>query len=240
MKSMRNWLTFNGEPSTNYGVYISGDGVFNAPARDEEKIAVPGRNGELTIDNGRYENVAVEYPAFIYRGFDLNVDGLRNFLLSQRGYKKLKDSYHTDEYRMAKWDGDFEADVEDNLDSGTFTLRFDCMPQRFYESGDDPIELSAGTLLNQTLMTAKPLLRVYGSGTVTINGTTIGVTAEGSGYYTDIDCDLQEAYRDTLATNRNGYITLTSGRFPSLDPGENTVSSSGISRLIIRPRWWHL
>lgn len=237
---MRNWLTFNGISSADYGVYISGSGTFNAPARDESSVVVPGRNGELTIDNGRYNNISVEYPAFIYRGFNMNVDGLRNFLLSQRGYKRLKDSYHPDEYRMARWSGDFEADVVENLKAGEFTLTFDCMPQRFYEEGDEPIEMTSGTILNRTMMTAKPLLRVYGSGTVTINGTSVGITAEGATYYTDIDCDLQEAYRDTLATNRNSYITLTNGKFPVLDPGENSVSVSGVSRLIIRPRWWHL
>ena len=78
---MRNWLTFNGISSADYGVYISGSGTFNAPARDESSVVVPGRNGELTIDNGRYNNISVEYPAFIYRGFNMNVDGLRNFLL---------------------------------------------------------------------------------------------------------------------------------------------------------------
>lgn len=235
---MRNWITFGGVSSKEYGVYISGGGTYDAPARDVEKIAIPGRNGDLTIDNGRYENIKVEYPAFIYQGFPVNVDGLRNFLLSQRGYKKLMDSYHPNEYRMARWDGDFVSDVEENLTGGHFTLTFDCMPQRFYDDGDQPIEMTNGSILNRTVHPALPLLRAYGTGSITINGVTLTITAADQ--YTDIDCELQECYKDTLTTNKNAYVTLTSGKFPQLDPGINAVSVSGISRLIIYPRWWHL
>ena len=240
MRSMRNWLTYNGVPLTNYGVYISGSGVFNAPARDQESIAVPGRNGELTIDNGRFENITVEYPAFIYRGFDLNVDGLRNFLLSQRGYKRLKDSYHPNEYRLARWSGNFTTDVEERLYAGNFTLTFDCMPQRFYEEGDQPIEITSASssILNSGMFAAKPLIRAYGTGSFSIGGVAVSISAADT--YTDIDCELQEAYKDTLATNKNAYITLTNGKFPQLDPGTNAITITGLSKIVIYPRWWHL
>ena len=58
--------------------------------------------------------------------------------------------------------------------------------------------------------------------------------------YTDIDCDLQECYKDSLATNCNGNVVLTSGSFPKLNPGTNAVTLSGISKLVITPRYWIL
>ena len=82
---MRNWLTFDGVSTKDFGVYISGGGTYNAPARSREVISVPGRNGDLIIDNGRYENTEVVYHAFIYRNFGVNVEGLRNLLLSKTG-----------------------------------------------------------------------------------------------------------------------------------------------------------
>ena len=104
---MRKTITFNNKSLADYGVYISGKGVFNAPERDTESIKIPGRNGELTIDNGRYNNLALTYPAFIIRDLKTNIQGLRNHLLSQRGYVRLEDDYYPEEYRLAKWIGDF-------------------------------------------------------------------------------------------------------------------------------------
>ena len=61
------YLTFNGKNSAEFGVWISGGGTYNAPARDVEMVSVPGRNGDISYDNGRFQNVAVTYPAFISR-----------------------------------------------------------------------------------------------------------------------------------------------------------------------------
>ncbi len=90
MINMRNYFTFDGKKSSDYGVYISGSHVYDAPERDETKIEIPGRNGELTIDNGRYKNQPLKYPAFIIEDFDPNIEGLRNYLMSKRGYFRLE------------------------------------------------------------------------------------------------------------------------------------------------------
>ncbi len=236
---MINWITFNNKSLKDFGVYISGSGTYNAPERDISKIEVPGRNGELTIDNGRYKNIPISYPAFIFRDFSANVEGLRNYLLSQKSYVRLEDTYHPKEFRLARFSGSFETDPVEELYAGNFTLEFDCYPQRFLKDGEQAVEFTAaGTIINPYLTTAKPLLRAYGTGTFSIGGVAIQITTANS--YTDIDCDLQEAYKDTLATNCNGNIVLTNGKFPELAPGENAITLSGISKLEIIPRWWIL
>jgi phage-related protein len=66
------------------------------------------------------------------------------------------------------------------------------------------------------------------------------VEVESVNSYIDIDCELQEAYEDTLATPRNDKITLTDGEFPKLLPGVNTISFTDLTELIITPKWWIL
>ena len=66
---MRNWLTFDGVSLKDFGVYINGNQTYNAPARSRTYVSVPGRNGDLIIDNGRYENTELVYHAFIYRDY---------------------------------------------------------------------------------------------------------------------------------------------------------------------------
>ena len=91
---MKNFIIFNGQSLRDFGVYISGLNTYNAPSRDVDSVKVPGRNGTLTMDNGRYNNINVTYPAFICNNYDARVEALRNFLLSQSGYKRLEDTYH--------------------------------------------------------------------------------------------------------------------------------------------------
>lgn len=234
---MINFVVFNGKKLKDYGVFISGEAVFNAPKRSTTSVTVPGRNGALTLDNGRYENITLKYPAFIVRSFKERISELRNFVLSQSGYQRLEDTYHPDEYRLARWSTDFSVKPDEELLAGEFDLTFDCYPQRFLKSGENAIEItSATTIINEQMTTALPLIRAYGTGTFTINGVTVQITSASS--YTDIDCDLQECFKDTLATNCNGNVVLTT--FPELKPGENTISMSGITKLEITPRWWRL
>ena len=237
---MRNWLIFDDENSKDYGVYISGMGTYNAPARDIESISIPGRNGDLTIDHGRYENVIVTYPAFIYDNFDANISAFRNMLLTRSGYYRLEDSYHPDEYRRARYNGAFNADVVDTHRAGEFDISFDCYPQRFLKSGEEAISFTSnGVLFNKEITTALPLIRAYGSsGSLTIGSVAISIS--GADTYTDIDCELMEAYKDTLDVSKNNTLTLTNGVFPSLVPGTNNISFTGFSRVEIRPRWWKL
>ena len=237
---MRNWFIFDNENSKDYGVYISGMGTYNAPQRDIESVSIPGRNGDLTLDNGRYENILVRYPAFIVRDFNSNVSAFRNMLLSHTGYFRLEDSYHPDEYRKARYSGGFNAEVLDTHNAGKFEISFDCCPQRFLKSGEQKYSFSAtGSLLNREQTIALPLIRAYGtSGSLTINGVSIAIS--GASSYTDIDCELMEAYKDTLATNKNSTITLTNGKFPYLSPGTNSISFTGLTSLDVYPRWWRL
>ena len=234
---MRNYLIFNGYNSKDYGVYISGLNTFGGAERNVEVISVAGRNGDLTIDNGRYNNITVTYPAFIYDNFDMNVSAFRGILLSAKGYKRLEDSYHPQEYRRARYVGQFNPDVVDWLKAGEFRLDFDCDPRRFLKEGEKVLSITTGDKIkNQTPFEAKPVIRVYGTGTITIGGVSVVVTtADG---YTDIDCELQEAYKGT--TNCNGNITLTDGKFPVLASGENTITYSGFTQVDLTPNWWIL
>ena len=236
---MRNWITFNNKSLKDFGVFISGSGTYNAAERDVEMIEIPGRNGTLTQDNGRYKNISLSYPAFIIDNFEANTEGLRNLLLSQRGYVRLEDTYHPKEFRLARFNGEFNVDPIDDLFAGEFTLEFDCYPQRFLKDGEQTVEITAATtIVNQYMTEAKPLIRAYGTGSFSIGGVNIQITTANS--YTDIDCELQEAYKDTLATNCNGNIVLTNGKFPVLASGDNAITISGLSKLVITPRWWVL
>lgn len=229
------YLKFAGKSSLDFGVRISGSGTFNAPERDVESVSVPGRNGDLHIDNGRFANISIVYPAFIVKDFRHNFDAFKAFLLSKRGYEKLEDSYHPEYYRLAAYKAAIEPAMATRNVAGSFDITFDCDPRRFLKSGEAVKTMySGGTISNPTLYEALPLIRAYGTGYFEING--VRVTISTANTYTDIDSDLQEAYKGT--TSCNGNITLSTGMFPTLMSGTNLISMSGLSRIEITPRYW--
>ena len=167
-------LIFDGESSRNYGVYITGEAVYNSPVRDVEMIKIPGRNGEFALDNGRFENIEVTYPAGIFADneayFAEAISDFRNFLASRIGYCRLEDEYNPNEYRMAVYKSGLNVDPA-KLEAGEFSITFDCKPQRWLKDGETAITMASGdTLTNPTLFESSPFLEAEGEGSINFNG----------------------------------------------------------------------
>ncbi len=235
MEIMRQYFTYNGKSSKDFEVWISGSGVYNSPGRDIDTIAVPGRNGDLTIDNGRFFNIDIVYPAFIFESFLSNFSAFKAYMASIRGYKRLEDTYHPDHYRLARFKSELQPEMNVHNKIGSFDLVFDCDPRRFLKTGEVPFMLtSAGTIKNPTQFDSLPLIRAYGTGTLTIGDCSVVIST--ANVYTDIDCEAQEAYKGS--TNCNNNIILGNGEFPKLSPGNNSISFTGLTQVDITPRWW--
>ena len=167
-------LIFDGEDSRDYGVYITGQAVYNAPERDVEMISIPGRNGSFALDKGRFQNIEVTYPAGIFADTEADfaeaISDFRNFLCSRKGYVRLTDEYNPDEFRMAVYKSGLEVEPA-QLKAGEFNIVFDCNPQRFLISGEQTIEVANGqTITNPTRFESSPMLEVEGYGIIGFNG----------------------------------------------------------------------
>lgn len=140
---LNNYFVFDGEKSSDLDTYIAGEGTFNAPERVYTMQNIPGRNGQIALDEGRFENYELKYPAFIFTSagadFRRKISDLRNALLSKKGYKRLTDTYHPDEYRLAIYREGLETKPVQYNRAGEFDLVFDCKPQRFLLEGEVPI-----------------------------------------------------------------------------------------------------
>ena len=236
---MRDFFTFAGTSSLDFGAYITDAGVQDTPRRRYSTVSIPGKSGDLILDEGSYENIELRYPVVIPHDFDRNFAGLKAFFLTHSGYQRLEDTFHPDEYRMAAYSGGIEPNLPSiGWEHGTLDLKFNCKPQRYLKNGENELDFTEdGSIWNDTQYTAKPLLRIFGTGTFGIGSETIQITSAGT--YTDIDCEIMEAYQGTA--NRNPYVRTLSGDFPALEPGANGVQlSSGITRIVVIPRWWVL
>lgn len=173
-------LTYGGKTSREFGVYITGEGVYNAPERDVEMIDIPGRNGAYALDHGRFNNIEIEYPCSIAADNETDyreaLSEFRNWLCSRKGYVRLTDDYNPDEYRLAVYKSGLEVATVQQT-AGEFTITFEAKPQRFLTSGETAVTVQSGdTVNNPTLFDSSPLLEVWGSGTLNIGTAEIKVT----------------------------------------------------------------
>lgn len=231
-------ISFGGVNSADYGAIVDGSESYIAPERDYSSVAVPGRDGELTIDNGRYKNVKLPYNLLF--GSARMLEAYRERISALTGYRRLEDSRRPGEYRLARLSGEFKPKMFGAYNrGGQVTLTFDCQPQRFLKSGEEAILFAApGALHNPSGYAAKPLLRVHGSGTLRLGDVAVTIAEHGHGVI-EIDCALGECYSGEI--NLNKYVSLSGRDFPALPAGETRVAfDGGITKVEIYPRWWRL
>ena len=229
---------YNGKKSQDYNLILSGEDTWKKTMPDVERMQIPGRNGDLLLSNHRYSNVELTYHVGIKRNFNQNFTAFMNFLLREPGYHRLEDSYHPEYYRMAVLDKEISPKMAFQNYSGSFDLVFACMPQQYLKSGERlQVLTGSGTVFNPTMYDAKPLLRIYGQGRLTIGEEQVTITENDS--FIDLDCELEDAFRDTV--NLNGCLELSTGDFPILPPGSTSITfGSGITKVELIPRWWCL
>ena len=206
VNSIFNSLTFGGINSLDYGIYITGEAVYNAPERAVEKIAIPGRSGDLIIDQGRWENIPVTYPAGCFGDdqseFAAKISAFRNAIISQLGYQRLTDTYNPDEYRLGSYLSGLDVEPKAGGKAGEFDIVFDCKPERWLLEGETEETITSGQdLINPTLFASSPLLMAKGSGHISLNGFDIDIidqeigdvkvaeSATGTGDYIRVDID---------------------------------------------------
>ena len=239
-----NYFEYKGIRSSDMGIRIESKNVFSGPEYEMDFLSIPGRDGDLIADGGRFPNVQVTYSIFIPAKTTTElankITAVKNWLYSGlNSYHTLSDTYDTAFFRYGVFAG--RLDIEDELSRiGLCTISFSCKPFRYDEAGTVSTTLSASgdVLLNPYPFTSKPILRIEGSGKGTLT-----IQSEGSNAiwnftsidgYVEADSEQMNFYKDAEPKND----TVSGDGFPLLYPGENTVSfSGGITAVTVTPRW---
>lgn len=234
-------IIFDGYNFEDYGVVVSGSGTWNMPERRTVKDVIPGKHGALITDSGEFENVEIPYPAWIARGFAEKYEEFSRMLtLHTDKYYRLEDSYHPDYYRMARVIPGITPKTGTLNRSGEFTITFDCKPQKWLRSGEEPIEIkSEFEIFNPTGFDAKPIITAppntqvlmwnYADGAPSILD--IFEVEYFEELYITYDADTEEAV-DEGGACANMYVGQTRSIF--LRPGRTNISTNKPIKLIPR------
>lgn len=228
----------DGIDARSVGIHLQSPIAFSEAVPIVEAQTIPGRNGDLILETGSYENRGASVSCFcLQKDVEKAVSLAGRFLMGKRGYRRLETSDDPDHYWMARVEN--SPRINQRLRTlAPFEINFDCKPQRFVKAGKNVIDFDTnGSIFNRYGQTALPLIVVYGhgSGKLTVGGCVVDITEIDGMLY--LDSETQNCYNDDGNKNMN----INAPTFPTLPAGRTPVAfSGGIDRVEITPRWWEL
>ncbi len=247
-------LIFNSVSAEDLGLVIQAPPAYTFPAKDLSTTHVPGRNGDLILDNYCYNNVDRTYSiASVFRpgtGFIANSEKIIKWLTTPTGYCRLEDSYDPLVYRMASYSA--SGSLTNYYDQATsLSITFNCKPQRYLKSGEKEVCYTGSeiTIDNPTTETALPLITVSNIPSSSDNGLllmtvsnvdtgtvyssiTISALPEGEGSIT-LDSEEQLAYyegQNGTKKDRNAYLNFNGTDFPKFAAGMSKISVANYTK----------
>ena len=245
----RGVISWNGNRSDQYGIFVEIYPHYSKPKRKIDVYTVPGRSGDIIMEQNAWDNVEQKYEIWAGDGRNHSVpvsfSAVADWLFSPSGYCELWDDFDPMHFREAYFVGPFDVSSLSVGNVGRATITFNCKPQRYLVAGKEPIQIGTApaSIYNPTAFSSKPLVFVErsasGDGTVTVNGTVFTIT-DIPQYGLYIDCEELDCY-DANGNNMNSHVASSTSEFAVLDPGENAIGFTGnVQSVTITPRWFEI
>lgn len=235
----QSYFSWNGVDCRSMGIIMRSAAPIIRAEERVSHIQIPGRSGDLTQTEG--ENI---YNSYI-QTITMSVRGgyrVRDIFKWLRGEGYVTFSGEPDRKQRARIIGAITLDrVSRNLDHWAGEVQFYCQPLK-EKLIENTVTLTSNNKVvrNEGDVIARPLYRCTASGssiTLTVTGTgtpennSITVTGLTSGRTYRIDSDIME-----ILYSSSRYTKNSTGNFPVMSPGDNTISFSGISSVEITKR----
>ena len=231
----QSYFIWNGRDCRSMGVRQQGPVAIVRPEERVNHVTIPGRSGDLTDLEG--ENI---YNSYIQTATILVMGGyrVREIYRWLRGAGEVTFSGEPDRKQQARIIGAVTLNKHSyNLDWWVGEVQFYCQPLKELLF-DTPVTVTASgtSVRNRGDVDARPMWKVTvaGSGsnkTVTLG--TITVTGLTGGSVIWIDSDMMEIWN---AAKTSTITQKSSGAFPVLVPGDNSVTFTGASSIEIEKR----
>ena len=166
-------FTYKGKNATEMHLRVLNNVSFSSPTRDVNSIQVPGRDGDLMMDNGRFNSVIRSVPCRVEvpNGVDIEqaINNINNWLIDDGRFHEFEWDSDSEFRYLARVNGDV---VTRRLLSrlGNTTIDFRLHPIKYLKSSFVDFLVNSGdNVTNHFSVEAKPELYIVGSGNITIN-----------------------------------------------------------------------
>lgn len=235
-----NQFTYNGVKSfDDMSMIIKARPTVTTTRRRITPTSVPGRTGDILIDDEGFENYDRTYSVAIIADnepLEVLINKIKRWLFANVNYYKLEDTYDSRYFYKAFVNNAVEiTPITHNLAEAEIT--FNCKAYKYAKDGlQSTARTAAGDLVNHEAFTALPIIQIFGSGEVTlyINNRSYYIKSCTDGMI--LNSEIGQAYSADETTLLNNNIKFTD--FPVLDSGHNNISWTGdITKIIITPNW---
>ena len=233
----QSFFIWNGMDCRAMGVSMRGPAAIIRPEERVQHVQIPGRSGDLTVIEG--ENI---YNSYIQTASIVVTGGYRVRDVYQwlRGSGYVTFSGEPDKRQQARIIGAITLNrISRNLDKWAGEVQFYCQPLKELLMADTAILSASGnTIWNYGDVISRPMWKVnIASGQTSITlascGKSIIVTGLTGGTVIWIDSGTMEVWN----SGKTALLTKDStGDFPVLAPGANTVTGSGWTTVEIDKR----
>lgn len=229
-------FTFNGVDSMTYGVVVENPPEIPVGQLRSETQSIIGSSKVLHYTEGPYvlEPLTVSLDCALVRPGDQAIRDVCAWLI---GGGDLITPAQPDRSLRAwvKNQISLESVIRQRKDR-RFTVEFECEPFRYHYPAAAAFAFNTqGRLQNPGTAPAEPLIRLNGSGDVSllIDGTSLLI--DGVSSYVMIDCETQMVYKGN--SNLGASVTRI-GDWPVIAPGGSLINWTGnVTGLQITPRW---
>jgi predicted phage tail component-like protein len=229
---------FGGKDSfQDFGIYVASRPHLPSPERRVTYIDVPGMDSRLRRDEGTYGDITLSVECSFLGDPVSKISTIKGWLLGD-GEADLTFSHILGRKYLAQVVNSVDFEIILRITSH-FVILFNCQPFQYATENTTIVvtDSSGYVLSNPGTVKSLPNIKVIGSGSgsLTVNGQSVSFT--GIDESVVLNSELQETYQDTgmeLISKNSTKI----GDYPTLLPGNNTISfSGGITSLEITPNW---
>jgi predicted phage tail component-like protein len=224
------YFIFKNEDSRGYSIVVNTLTPIQSAKEDGEFLKVPGRDGFLFQEYGSLSPTEKELEITLK-----DVSQLGSIKAWLRGSGNLILSSEPDVFYKARLSG--QIDFKKLLYLRTAKIKFVCQSYGYLESGLTMQTMTLpGTLINPGTAASRPIITIYGTGTITLTVNSKNVILSNVSEYVTLNSELEEAYKDLLGKNND-----MQGEFPFFIPETNSISWTGtVTKLEIVPNWRNL
>lgn len=231
---MRSYIFYNNQNSNDLDLIIEKTPDIPTCNIEYETIEIDG--GETLTKVKGFKDIALKFE-FAYfatpEEYLMKKQRIDTWLLNSVG-KYL--TYSLDEFTSYKVK---QVSISDTTTTSRimrhFSVTFTCTGLKYMASGLKPIEvISSGiTLNNFGSYEAKPLVKIYGTGNISVSIGNKNFIINNVVDYVNVDSEIKECYKDDI--NKGKDMT---GDWPVFSIGKNTITWTGnVTKLEITPRW---
>lgn len=193
-----------------------------------ERTPIPMRSGDLVIHTGEYESYERQMTFTSLKDHELS--DIYEWL---DGYGKLRTAQDEGGFFYASVSGDIER-TSNGPFMNDLTVDFLVEPFFYLDGGERVFNLTeTTTLVNLGSLRSEPLIKVYGSGDITLGVNSQIIKLKDVEESITMDAKKVMCYRENLNMGKK-----MSGKYIKFDKGKNNISWTGnVTKVEVIPRW---